>query len=193
MSEANSTTNVEYREILRFFGYRFGDDGSVWSRWKKVSLGKGYGSKAVLTDSWTRMSVSRRDKNGHYSVNLRTGDSGVKKMCYVHRLILEAFIGPCPDGMEGCHFDDDPSNNRLTNLRWDTPKANKADAFRNGRLHFLRGQEHHASKLSDDQIREIRIIYAGGGATQRQLAKQYNLNQSHVSFIVRGLSWSHLI
>jgi hypothetical protein len=42
----------------------------------------------------------------------------------VHRLVLTAFVGPCPDGMEACHGDADRTNNTLANLRWDTKSAN---------------------------------------------------------------------
>ena len=48
-------------------------------------------------------------------------------------LVLEAFVGPRPDGHECCHYDDDPMNNHLSNLRWDTRSANSFDAIRNGR------------------------------------------------------------
>lgn len=51
----------------------------------------------------------------------------------VHRLVLDAFVGPCPDGHECCHYDDNPQNNRLENLRWDTKVANARDAARNRR------------------------------------------------------------
>lgn len=67
----------------------------------------------------------------------RTGLSraGKSKLVLVHRLILLAFVGPCPPGMEGCHEDGDPLNCTLANLRWDTPKANKADSIRHGTSH----------------------------------------------------------
>jgi hypothetical protein len=51
----------------------------------------------------------------------------------VHRLMLEAFIGPCPDGYEACHANDDPEDVRLENLRWDTRSANTFDKVTNGR------------------------------------------------------------
>lgn len=51
----------------------------------------------------------------------------------VHTMVLESFIGPRPDDMEACHYDDNPANNVLFNLRWDTPHANAADARRNRR------------------------------------------------------------
>ena len=51
----------------------------------------------------------------------------------VHRLVLTAFVGPCPEGMEACHSNDVPTDNRLANLRWDTRSANMDDRVRNGR------------------------------------------------------------
>lgn len=45
----------------------------------------------------------------------------------VHVLVLEAFVGPCPGGMECCHNNGNPKDNRIENLRWDTHKANMAD------------------------------------------------------------------
>jgi hypothetical protein len=53
----------------------------------------------------------------------------------VHLLVLEAFIGPCPPGLEACHWDGDATNNHLDNLRWDTRAANTADMMRHGRHH----------------------------------------------------------
>jgi hypothetical protein len=54
----------------------------------------------------------------------------IGKTFYVHRLVLQAFIGPCPEGYEACHEDGDPFNNRLSNLRWDTHVENIKDSIR---------------------------------------------------------------
>lgn len=59
----------------------------------------------------------------------------------VHRLVLEAFVGPCPEGQQACHADDDKANNSLINLRWDSPSANAADMRRNGRNAQVRKTE----------------------------------------------------
>lgn len=56
-----------------------------------------------------------------------------RRMMQVHRLVLTAFVGPCPDGLECCHWDDNPAHNCLGNLRWDTRSANQVDRIRNGR------------------------------------------------------------
>lgn len=45
----------------------------------------------------------------------------------VHRLVLESFIGPCPEGMEACHLNGNGFDNRIENLRWDTHEANMAE------------------------------------------------------------------
>ena len=49
------------------------------------------------------------------------------KFRYLHRIVLEAFVGPCPEGHECDHINRDKDNNELTNLRWVTPKENSAN------------------------------------------------------------------
>ena len=71
------------------------------------------------------------DASGHLRVALCPGD-GRQHTKKVHRLVLEAFVGPCPDGMECCHANGDPADNRLANLRWDTPASNTQDRIRHG-------------------------------------------------------------
>jgi hypothetical protein len=58
--------------------------------------------------------------------------SGRAKTHKVHRLVLEAFVGTCPSGLEACHADDDSSNPALANLRWDTRRNNQLDKVANG-------------------------------------------------------------
>lgn len=58
--------------------------------------------------------------------------NGKKTGHLVHRLMLEAFVGPCPPGLEGCHRNDVSTDNRIENLRWDTRSANMLDVVVNG-------------------------------------------------------------
>lgn len=67
---------------------------------------------------------------GYYRVALCR--DGRREWRLVHHLVLLAFVGPRPDGLEACHYDDDPANNNLGNLRWDTRSANHLDRTRNG-------------------------------------------------------------
>jgi hypothetical protein len=50
----------------------------------------------------------------------------------VHVLVLNAFKGPCPYGMEGCHNDGHAMHNEISNLRWDTRESNVRDTYRHG-------------------------------------------------------------
>lgn len=87
-------------------------------------------------------------KSGHKQV-LLWGDNHARGVL-VHRIVLEAFCGPCPAGMEGCHGDGDPSNNHVSNLRWDTRSENRFDAVRHGthpmtaKTHCPRGHAYDA-------------------------------------------------
>ena len=67
---------------------------------------------------------------GHLSIGMSV-DGRVRKML-VHRLVLMAFVGPCPPGMEACHNNGEPADNRLANLRWDSRRANSLDTVRHG-------------------------------------------------------------
>ncbi|ORC02701.1 hypothetical protein B1T48_16980 [Mycobacterium persicum] len=76
------------------------------------------------------------DGCGYLKVRLhRDGQGRTRK---VHQLVLEAFVGPRPAGLECCHADDDKTNNRLSNLRYDTRSANMLDQVRNGRHRWAR-------------------------------------------------------
>lgn len=50
----------------------------------------------------------------------------------IHHLVLEAFVGPRPDGMVARHLDDNRDNNRLSNLTYGSLSDNSRDAVRNG-------------------------------------------------------------
>lgn len=76
----------------------------------------------------------------------------------VHHLVLEAFVGPRPVGMEACHGDGDASNNTLSNLRWDTHRENEADKLRHGthvnasKTHCIRGHELASPNLVPSEL-----------------------------------------
>jgi hypothetical protein len=64
-----------------------------------------------------------RAKNGHRNRIARVNRK-------VHHIVLEAFVGPRPEGAVACHTDCDNLNNKVSNLRWDTPTGNVADTLR---------------------------------------------------------------
>ena len=83
-----------------------------------------------------RVLSPRKTTRDHRSISLCL--NAVSRSFQVHHLVLTAFVGPRPEGLEGCHWDDDPTNNCLSNLRWDTRSANVRDSVRNGTHHMAR-------------------------------------------------------
>lgn len=130
-------------------------------------------------------------RHGHLLVNLTraTADGWKQKCHWVHRLVLEAFVGPCPDGMEGCHNDGNPANNCLDNLRWDTPVGNAADRVTHG-THAI-GDQNPRAKITEKQALEIKARIAAG-ETNESIAADYPLTPIGIKSIRNGYSWSHL-
>lgn len=121
---------------------------------------------------------------GHRMVMLYC--NGQRRVGLVHRLMLEAFVGPCPTGQQCCHKDDDPSNNTLSNLRWDTPKGNSRDAKRNGRL--ARGEKHGKAKLTRRAVRVCKRR-RDAGATWASLAEEFGVHYTTIQRAVDGETW----
>lgn len=91
--------------------------------------------------------ILKPSPNNHDVLSVGLYSDGKRTTQAVCRLVLEAFAGECPLGYDCCHWNDDRSDNRLSNLRWDTRAANQGDAVRNGRnsranqTHCVHGHE----------------------------------------------------
>lgn len=91
-------------------------------------------------------------------------DGRQRHIRFTHQLVLEAFVGPCPTDHVACHWDDDRSNNHLTNLRWDTRSANEQDKKRNGNQYQLnRTHCPQGHPLLPPNLRPARIKQGGRG------------------------------
>ena len=175
------TEQVEYRDIENFPGYRVGNDGSVWSRWRRVS------NQTIQGNTWKRLSPSP-DSRGRLQVLLCKGGRPYTRK--VHRLVLEAFIGPCPEGMEACHDPDRTiTNNHLHNLRWDTHKGNCADKKRHGTSQH--GERHGMAKLCEKDVLDVRRRLALG-ESQKAVAVFYGVRPGTIGFIAARKTWSHI-
>lgn len=75
--------------------------------------------------------LTPRIKRGYALVRLADGRGGDKQQA-IHRLVLAAFVGPCPDGMEVRHLDGDRGNNVLSNLAYGTRSENSRDKRSHG-------------------------------------------------------------
>ena len=176
--------SIKYAYINRLPGYRFGDDGSVWTKLRSgTSVCKG-----MFRDEWRAKKVKIDKRSGYPMVWLRTGyNCGYPFL--VHRLVLEAFVGPCPIGMQACHNNGIRDDVSLKNLRWDTIKNNAMDRVRHGTsLNCPLGENHGRAKLSLDAVQTAFYLWSSG-MTHTAIAKKLRVNQSTVSRILCGKRW----
>jgi NUMOD4 motif/HNH endonuclease len=77
-----------------------------------------------------RILRQHRRTGGYYGVSLYS--EGRARVVCVHRLVMEAFVGPQPKGWHTRHLDGDQTNNRLSNLAYGTALDNADDVRRHG-------------------------------------------------------------
>jgi hypothetical protein len=174
---------VIYKDIPDFPGYRIGNDGSVWSAWVRA-VGSGTRHQYVIGAIW-RLLQPKPQKSGHIRVKL-TG----RRMFLVHRLVLELFVGPCPPGMECCHNDGNPGNNRVDNLRWGTRQSNADDRIVHGTNRH--GEQHYAARLTAADVIRMRADHARGAARICDLAARHRIAAAHVSAVIYRKKWKHV-
>ena len=95
---------------------------------------------------------------------------------YSHRFIWESLIGVIPEGMQIDHINGDKGDNRLSNLRLLTPKANS--------------QLRESNKLSMSMCRVIRDTYASGYYSQRELAEDYDVSKTTIYNCINHKTWN---
>ena len=107
----------------------------------------------------------------------------------IHRMVLEAFVGACPVGMQACHYDDNSLNNKLENLRWDTWKNNVLDSIRNQTA--PRGEQQRNAKLTGPEVLNIRERYARGEQSG-SIAKDFGVSPTSIREVTCGRTWKHI-
>jgi len=115
------------------------------------------------------------------------------KKQYTHRLSCQLTHGdpPTPAHTDAAHSCRNRACINPRHLRWATSKENQADKLRDGTNIGTRGAQHWKAKLTEYQVREMRI-YARSGVKQRELAEYYGVTQPSVSDVVSGRTWGWL-
>lgn len=130
--------------------------------------------------------LARGPHPGGYAV-MHLYKDGKRTARTLHSLVAAAFIGPRPDGQEVRHKDGVQQNCRYDNLCYGTRLENEADKERHGNV--LRGDRNSASKLTVDDVREIR---RRSNERQEALAQEFGCTFSNISAIQRRKSWRHV-
>lgn len=96
------------------------------------------------------------------------------------------------DGLEAMHTCDNPPCVNPAHLVVGTHAENMADMRRKGRGSAPRGADNPKSKLTAEQVAEIRERHLVGGETQTALAEEFGVSQVAVHYIVHRRSWKHV-
>lgn len=170
-----------WKDIKGYEGrYQVSNLGRVKSLERYVKCGTNGNGKKKVNEKILK--AGAYCKTGHVSVVLGRGGNGQP----VHSLVAKAFIGERPEKHNVCHNDGNPKNNKLENLRYDTRSNNNIDVFKHGRTMG-------ASKLSLDEVKEIKKLLARGHMTQSAIAQQFEVSASTLSKIALGKSHSWLV
>jgi hypothetical protein len=131
--------------------------------------------------------LGARKANG-YGVVGRGREQG---NAYVHRVVWEEAHGPIPSGPEVCHRCDVRHCAEVSHLFLGDSLANARDMVAKGRS--TRGTRHALARLTEEDVLEIRRLWALGGQTLSELARQFATTKGNVSQIVRGKRWTFLL
>jgi hypothetical protein len=178
----------EWRAVVGWEGfYRVSNIGRVWSLPRIVVT---HGTPVARSGRFLKPNTEK--KVGRQLVVMCV-PGRKKKAMRIHRLVMEAFVGPMPEGMIVCHNNGNPADNRLENLRYDTCAGNTADTAKHGRVPL--GESHALAKLTEVEaiaIREEAIRPRGQRRSFAKIAGDYRVSPSTVAYIAKGRIWKHL-
>lgn len=131
------------------------------------------------------------DRGGYFHVSLYKNKKVSHKL--IHKLVLEAFVSPCPTGYYGNHKDGNRTNNNLDNLEWCTPGENNLHAFRvlKRKPVCVSGEKNWNAKITNGDVMLARQLRKSG-FTYQQIADKLGIVKSHAKRVVDGDSWKHI-
>lgn len=108
----------------------------------------------------------------------------------MNRLVCEAFHGdaPAPE-MGASHLNGVKTNNRESNLAWETAQVNNARKFEHGTQ--VRGEQQGLAKLAEADVRMI-LARHEAGETRTEIALDYPVTRYTVGDILTGRTWTHV-
>jgi len=165
-----------WKIVPDFPNYEVSDHGRVRRATDSRRMKKG-GTRKPSSNEYSYLWITIRD------------EKGATFRFFIHRLVLIAFVGSCPDGYQCNHKDGDKTNNHLSNLEWVTPSQNINHAYKHGLRSDSKGEKNAHSKLKEGEVWLIKKLLKSSILYQREIAKMFKVDPSTVSRINIGETW----
>lgn len=169
--------------------YQVSDQGRIRSLTRVVTSMKSnckYTSGVMRTIQGRIRSLNRA--HGYPSISLHNGE---KRAFNVHRIVAEHFV-PNPDGLPQVnHKNGVKTDNRACNLEWCSPSQNTRHAFKSGLRVGPRGEKNGRAKLTEDNVRAIKVLLEQGLSYQK-IANKYDVSKGTIAHIAKGRKWTHI-
>jgi hypothetical protein len=128
--------------------------------------------------------------NGYLRVSLRKENN--TSMCvYIHRILAENFIENPDNKPMVNHKNGNKLDFRIDNLEWTTSSENEKHAYDNGLKFGKIGTSNHKSKLTDNDVIEIKLRLKKGDKP-KDISNDYPINEQSIYKIKNGLRWCHI-
>ncbi|HFJ9472606.1 TPA: NUMOD4 domain-containing protein [Bacillus paranthracis] len=167
-----------WKDIEGYEGlYQVSNLGSIKSMPNRKYKSERIKSLVVSTKGYVRVCLSK---------------NGKAKTLLVHRVVAKAFINNPDNKAQVNHINGIKTDNRKDNLEWVSLQDNNKHAHKNGLIADNSGSKNGLSKLTEENVIEIRRLYSNGDISQSKLAKRYGVAQSLINRIIVRKLWTHI-
>ncbi len=174
----------QIKDIPNYPGYKVDDIGNVYSYRKPFGTGKWIESDIpkILKPGFT--------EPGRGRVVLMKDNQ--RKNWNVSTLVMLAFVGPRSKGMFVCHNDGNPNNNKLENLRYDTPINNSADRKLHGTNYGAKGIHHGIAKLNNQKVKLARLLFKEFNWSLNKIKALWGISSGAMYAVLKNITWKHI-
>jgi len=137
--------------------------------------------KGSINECWNWMGCKNKKGYGYLGI--------CGKNIRAHRFSYELHKGAIPKGLLVCHTCDNPSCVNPKHLWLGTNFDNMRDMVLKKRTSKKHGEQHHRSKLTKQQVEEIRNLYNLHIYSLREISIKFNTAFQNIWFICKGKSW----
>ena len=162
-------------------------EGLPGEEWKPCPSWPGYWASTAgrIRSQHKVLKPHKATKFGH--LNVSPSVEGVQAPAAVHRMVLDAFVGPPPEKHEARHLNGDPGDNRPENLAWGTREENQRDRQRHGTTNA--GAKNGRAKISEETAAYVWRLHTHNTPAPT-IAHLTGLTLSAVRMITGGFRWN---